>query len=221
MVIATNSRGAGLIMAESARSKPGFNQNDAAELQLTDLSPGPLSEITSYLGKVELGVLRQAGCRAVLRDPCLTKHLNMSVPQTSVQDWAAETGVSNLEQIRQMCERGVVRLPHTLTDQQLSALIDKGILDGAQKLVLRGCHQLTKAGIAHLSQLTNLRSLDLSWCFQLIDEDLSGLSGLEQLESLNLSHCQQIKGHGIAHLSALENLVSLNLEGCSQLSDAI
>lgn len=188
------------------------------DVRLTDIPQGPLSEITSYLAPIDLGVLRLAGAKTVLREPALTKHLVLAVPQHTIAQWISEDSLSS-DALRAWCTRGTVRLPQSITDDQLKMIIDQGILSNTQNLSLRGCRYLTGQGIASLSKLTQLGSLDLSWCFQLKDTDIAKLAELKRLTSLNLSNCQQITGEGLVALSALKHLHSLDLSTCRQFSE--
>ncbi|MEC7838930.1 MAG: hypothetical protein VX777_02700 [Chlamydiota bacterium] len=79
---------------------------------------------------------------------------------------------------------------------------------------------ITNAGLAHLSQLHLLNSLDLSFCGSITDTGLEHLSNLTFLELLGLSDCSRITDEGLGHLSKLSLLKSLDLTFCRNITDA-
>ena len=68
-----------------------------------------------------------------------------------------------------------VKLPRSLTDNQLTTLISHEKFQKIQHLNLRGCNKLTDTGLEHLKVLSQLQHLDLSGC-----ENLTGV-GLKVL----------------------------------------
>ena len=113
-----------------------------------------------------------------------------------------------------------VRLPANITDELLADLVNSSELLEVKSLVLDQCRQLTDAGLAYLSGLSNLETLVVYQCRQLTDAGLAHLSGLSNLKKLTLDQCSQLTGAGLAHLSGLSNLETLTLDQCSQLTDA-
>ncbi len=112
-----------------------------------------------------------------------------------------------------------VRFSGNITDDQLGMLVRNGILSDVSSLDLSHCQNLTDAGLAHLSGLTQLTSLDLGGCWRLSNEGMGHLAVLTQLTSLNLCFCENVTDAGLGHLSGLTQLTSLNLSGCWRLSN--
>ncbi len=92
-------------------------------------------------------------------------------------------------------------------------------LTSLSSLNLRGC-KITDTGLAYVAKLTSLSSLNLDWCTKITDAGLAHLSKLTLLSSLNLSMCYTITDAGLAHLSKLTLLSSLNLCYCENITDA-
>jgi hypothetical protein len=65
---------------------------------------------------------------------------------------------------------------------------------------------VTDAGLAHLSGLSELRSMSCLGAPGLTDACLAHLAGLERLESLWIEGSMRIKGPGLAHLARLKRL---------------
>lgn len=76
---------------------------------------------------------------------------------------------------------------------------------------------MTNVGILHLTELQNLRRLDLSECRKIGDIGISRLVSKTTINSLDLSHTA-ISDAGIAHLKRLTKLTYLNLSS-TQLTD--
>ncbi len=93
-------------------------------------------------------------------------------------------------------------------------------LTNVTSLNLSGCDGLTDVSLSHLSDLTYLAVLNLSGCDGLTDVSLSHLSDLTNLAELNLSGCDGLTDVSLSHLSDLTNLASLDLSGCYRLTDA-
>ena len=93
-------------------------------------------------------------------------------------------------------------------------------LTNLKSLDLSGCKPITGAGLAHLKKLTQLERLNLSHCRGFGDASLEHLSELTQLERLNLLGCDRITDAGLAHLKKLTQLERLDLAICFQIGDA-
>jgi hypothetical protein len=88
------------------------------------------------------------------------------------------------------------------------------------QLYLDNCENITEAGLAHLSGLTQLTELSLVGCNKITDAGLARLSGLTQLKELNLAGCSKITDAGLSHLNGLTQLTELGLTECSEITDA-
>lgn len=84
-----------------------------------------------------------------------------------------------------------------------------GKLQSLQRLSLPEM-SLEDSDLKHLSELTNLKELDLSFAKKLTGDGLSHISRLNSLESLNLKCCGMV-GDGLGNLSELTELKSLCL----------
>ncbi|TVU29242.1 hypothetical protein EJB05_20800 [Eragrostis curvula] len=80
------------------------------------------------------------------------------------------------------------------------------------KLDLEGCLK-THGGLIHLKDLTKLESLNMRYCNNIVDSDIKYLSDLTNLKDLQLSCCR-ITDLGVSYLRGLSKLTQLNLEGC-------
>ena len=101
-----------------------------------------------------------------------------------------------------------------------AGLAHLGELTSLKTLNLSGCYRITDAGFAHLGELTSLKELNLSWCKQITDTGLAHLKELTSLKTLNLERCYKITDAGLAHLSELTSLKTLNLSECDKITDA-
>ena len=72
------------------------------------------------------------------------------------------------------------------------------------------------AGVEHLADLPQLRSLDLSGNKEFTGEGLQGLRGLRVL---NLNNCAALKDRHMATIAELRNLEELRLYGCHKITD--
>lgn len=73
--------------------------------------------------------------------------------------------------------------------------------------------------IKKISQLTNLRSLNLSGNSNITDRTIANLSALTNLETLTLCDCQKLECLSIHCLSDLKKLTALTLSLCQRVSD--
>jgi hypothetical protein len=86
-----------------------------------------------------------------------------------------------------------------------------------RSLNLQGCYNISGEGLACLSSLTNLQNLNLLG--MVTDKELAYLSGLKNLQNLSLNSCSALTDKGLVQLSGLTNLQNLNLSGCFKLTD--
>jgi tetratricopeptide (TPR) repeat protein len=107
-----------------------------------------------------------------------------------------------------------------VTDAELKILSQLRGLIALQHLILRGCVQVTDAGLAHLRGFTALQILNLQHCVQVTDAGLAHLRGFTALQILNLQYCVQVTDAGLAHLRGLTDLQHLDLAWCKQVTDA-
>ena len=70
------------------------------------------------------------------------------------------------------------------------------------------CYKITDVGLAHISTLLQLTSLNLSDCVKITDTGLVHISKLLQLTSLNLSDCKSLTSlpGGMGQLTSLKEL---------------
>lgn len=98
-----------------------------------------------------------------------------------------------------------------LTDLELGEL--RG-LKRLRFLALQGT-QLSDSGLADLTTLTELQSIDLSRCDQVTEAGLKQLPRLKSLRSLHLGNCDKLSDAGLKHLALIAGLRSLDLAGNS------
>ncbi len=94
-----------------------------------------------------------------------------------------------------------------------------GALQQLQSLELRGCGQITDAGLQHISRLQLLQALDLHSCDKITDAGLQHLVTLPELKRLNLDRCPKVTDAGLQHLTALHGL-TLHLHNCDKITNA-
>jgi hypothetical protein len=104
-------------------------------------------------------------------------------------------------------------------DGELRALAQELVgCTGVRELGLAENRKVTDAGIASLTALPQVVSLNLSSC-SLTNEGLATLSGLRPLVRLNLSYCNRITDPGIKLLKSLPNLRYIDLQGCVKITN--
>jgi Leucine-rich repeat (LRR) protein len=101
-----------------------------------------------------------------------------------------------------------LKLGCAMTDTGVASLSS---LTALQSLDMSGCRAVTDTGVASLSSLTALQSLDMSGCRAVTDTGVASLSSLTALQSLNLRNCSAVTDTGVASLSSLTALQSLHL----------
>jgi len=79
--------------------------------------------------------------------------------------------------------------------------------------------QITDRGMAGVSELRNLRKLNLPACDGISDAGLQHLGALSGLRVLELAACSGITDAGIDHLKTLKLLEVLDLARCGQVTD--
>jgi len=106
-------------------------------------------------------------------------------------------------------------------DNAFSSLSKSPVLvTNLQRLVLRGCRQLTARGLTRVSRLAALKHLDL--CATQAGADLLlAAAKLRRLESLDVSYCESITRDAVNELiERAGSLRTLLLHNCSQLNEA-
>ncbi|MDY7573036.1 hypothetical protein [Actimicrobium sp. CCI2.3] len=112
---------------------------------------------------------------------------------------------------------GEIQLPPLINDNELTSLINQGLMSKITKLDLSNCMGITNTGLSHLKKCKSLRSLDLSGCTSLTDNPFSPLINLK-LEHLCLRSCIGMRTHlGMISLAFLP-LRSLDLSNCTLLT---
>jgi len=123
-------------------------------------------------------------------------HGGFAVDDTTIKDVAANCGVLKSFNARNCTAVSDAGLAHLCPDLQPGA------------------------GLAHLSRLNSLTTLNLTCCEAITDAGLAHLSRLNSLTTLNLGGCTAITDAGLAHLSRLNSLTTLNLWNCTAITDA-
>jgi hypothetical protein len=105
-----------------------------------------------------------------------------------------------------------------------SAMSDAGLanltgLSHLKSLNLSGCRNFSAEGLAHLQGMTTLHALDLSRCYHLTRQGDNPPRFPVYLRTLNLSHCRAFTHNDFASLRPLTQLQSLNLSWCDNLTD--
>jgi uncharacterized protein (TIGR02996 family) len=85
------------------------------------------------------------------------------------------------------------------------------------KLTLYDCRIEGEAGLIHLREAHELRTLSFSYSRGLSDRGVAALGGLLALRDLDLTGCPDITGPGLSGLSRLPQLMSLSLANCEGL----
>lgn len=98
-----------------------------------------------------------------------------------------------------------------ITPEQLAALSEMPNLKSLDLSLATG---LTDDCVRRLEQLP-LESLNLSNSTAITDAALASIERLPNLKSLDLSGCTKVRGQGLANLQTLEHLENLNLSGCT------
>lgn len=104
---------------------------------------------------------------------------------------------------------GEVRLPHWVTNDDLGEL--KNIAN-LHTLFFERPDAVTDEGLAHLRPL-RLKQLDLVQARNLTDAGIAHVSEIETLESLNLWYCEKLTNAAIADLKRLPKLKQIKLFG--------
>ena len=94
-------------------------------------------------------------------------------------------------------------------------------LKNLRLLDLTSCHRLTDAGVSKVMSFPELRCLHLSLCPGLTDITLLAIStGLPSLEELHMAQCTRITDTGVLRLTErLHRLSHLNMSSCDQLTN--
>jgi|GEM_PF-5694904 len=119
------------------------------------------------------------------------------------------SGLAHLTQLPSLKNLDVSRVS-SITDTGLGHLSQ---LKALEYLNLNWCSSLTNSGLIALAPLPHLQhlELDLGWWSRIDDQGLEIISQIKQLKTLNLTHACSISGAGLRHLSALECLKTLQL----------
>ena len=112
-----------------------------------------------------------------------------------------------------------LRLSPRTSDNQLSGLAHLTGLTSLRSIELINCTLVTDAGLAHLKSLTSLHRLELGGCKLVTAPGLAHLTGLTSLQELALNWTA-VMDAGLVHLKGLTSLRRLLLEGCERVTDA-
>lgn len=82
-------------------------------------------------------------------------------------------------------------------------------------LTLRMCTSISDAALVYLGQINSLEYLDLSGCHRITNEGLSTLSNLTNLKKINLTNCASLES--IETLSNYLSVTNLNLTRCQNI----
>ncbi len=104
-----------------------------------------------------------------------------------------------------------LNLPTSATDADIALIAH--LCKQLQTLNLRGCDNITDAGLLHIAELQQLQTLNLGGCDKITDAGLQHLATLQQLQELNLYNCPQITDAGLQHIGSLQQLQKLQTYG--------
>jgi hypothetical protein len=115
----------------------------------------------------------------------------------------------------------------TITELHLSEcrVTDAGLacisgLKHLRTLNLKRCDKITDAGLVHLTGLQQLQSLNIGGCDEITDHGLRHIAGQQQLQALAVWSCKQITDAGVKHIGSLQQLLALSLGYCDKITDA-
>lgn len=89
-----------------------------------------------------------------------------------------------------------------------------------ESLNLTGCTHITDKGLLSLSKIKskNLESLDLTFCHQITDQGIHCISQIPNIKYLDLTCCRKLTKRTLDYLGEnSQSLISLNLTGCDQV----
>lgn len=127
--------------------------------------------------------------------------------------------IGQLTSLRSLDLASARSIPRVVVNPQIT---DDGIahltsLRGLVSLNISGTG-ITDEGLRHLTDLPDLRQLDLC-ATQITDEGLRILSELPSLRRMDLYCCSEITGEGLLALANLEDLRYFNVRHCAQITD--
>lgn len=196
-------------LLERVRQLPGVRSLDLSYTTVTD---DDIAMLVDLAGLTELDI---SGCRElthaaldhIARMPCLTALCTGPAEGISIDDVVRFAASKRLEDltlagVRNLSDRDL---------QNVAGLVELRSL-AISNLVLSGDHGVTESGIASLTELRNLRRLNLhAYAGFFSDESLEHISGMQQLRHLRLSGCEDMTGLGFGFICRLARLTSLVL----------
>lgn len=118
--------------------------------------------------------------------------------------------ISKIENVKYLRLWGVNRL----TEEEW------GYLKNMNKLKkLGGYYDLTDFDLKCISEMSQLKKLDLKHCSNITDFGLNYISNMKQLTHLKLGPCNNITDEGLKKLQCMKNLIELNLINCSYITN--
>ena len=116
-----------------------------------------------------------------------------------------------------------LKLPISMTDEEMLRLFVNGKFSQLQLLSLHGCQNIIGNSLAQVGQnCTNLQSLDLHSCYNVTDVGFVKVAqGCPNLQSVNLFACMNITSLSLEELALkCPKLRSLSLATCGKMSEA-
>lgn len=130
------------------------------------------------------------------------------------------TEVRQFEQAMQACVARSLRALEAHAEIKDDDLLHLRDMTGLVHLDLSWCSQITQASFEHVALLTTLEKLDLGG-IEVTDAGLAALSPLSELKFLNLRTCDSPPNTSFSVLTAFENLETLVLSTNKVLNDQV
>ena len=173
---------------------------------------------------------RVGGARRVTVSTCLVGNM-IGVPDTCFTDAALES-VCKFQQLNELSltscrQTTAASMVHLRKLEHLSSLClthDDWVADPTLVHVGQIEHlttlriqlgQIADDGVAHLTNLQQLTTLDLSNCGEITDESVAHLAKIHRLQEVSLECCRKVTDAGVAHLRKLLHLAKLCLRRCT------
>lgn len=152
--------------------------------------------------------------KVILQDKHLEKLSRIAFLKNLNLDYCEQIGDTGLQFIGKLNSLTHLSLADLkITDMGIAPLSN---LKSLSTLNLHACKQITGKGMGNFIALS---SLDLEFCGNITDDGLSSFANLTSLARLNLGFCSKITDRGLESLRNFTALTSLNLEWCEQIGD--
>jgi len=210
-------------IVEMTRSLPGLTKLDISSCSVSDIG---LRAICSRL--TGLRSLRLAWCRDITDAGLLgVPDLDADSPQDHGDGTVGRCRCTRRHQslnIFNPPKHGPVKVltmpksEHSLDEADFRPITN---LRNLRLLDLTSCNRISDAGVSQVMAFTELRCLYLSLCTKLTDMSLAAIgAGLPSLEELHLALLTSVTDAGVAEISErLRRLMFLDVSSCDQLTD--